>query len=59
MLGYEPVDLSEDPVEYVLELNDICSDQKSESVRCYSMKLLSCLAEYSDGFLTFASTICV
>ena len=57
MLGYEPVSISEDPTEYVLELNDICSDQRSESVRCYSMKLLAVLAEYSDGFLTFATQI--
>jgi hypothetical protein len=55
MLGYEPVDIQEDPVEYVNELNDICSDQKSESVRCYCLKLLANLAEYSDGFLTFAT----
>ena len=59
MLGYEPVDIQEDPVEYVNELNDICSDQKSESVRCYCLKLLANLAEYSDGFLTFATQISV
>jgi len=26
MLAFEPVTITEDPVEYVLELNDICSD---------------------------------
>jgi|LauGreDrversion4_2_1035121.scaffolds.fasta_scaffold156078_3 hypothetical protein len=58
MLAFEPVTITDDPVEYVLELNDICSDQKSDSVRCLSMKLLTSISENTDGFLTFACTIC-
>jgi hypothetical protein len=49
---------AEDAKETVNYLNDICSEQKSSTVRCHCAKLLCALGEHSAGFLTFATNIC-
>jgi hypothetical protein len=49
----------EDPKEFILELNDLCSDQNSDTVRSHAMKLLCALAEHQTGFLTFAGAMCI
>ena len=45
--------------DQVKELNDLCDKQEYKSVRCSYIKLLSALAEHSDGFLTFCVSLCI
>lgn len=59
VLSFELNDPVEEPQEYVSELNDLCQDLKSDSIRCQCAKLLLSMCAMQDGLLTFCSEICI
>lgn len=51
--------MTENAQEFVNELNDMCSDQSSDTIRCKSAKLILEMCEHVDGLLSFVCDLSV